>query len=139
MVALAAVGTLLIATLNSYTTILKTAFETEQLLNILNHVAAKANELITVAAASNCSTQVFLQLPSSIGYQQYWLRARNDSSSTWIEGSLGKIVEETAPNRLFLPRSTSASGYFIGGYGLAVLESYMNGSIPQITLAYRGG
>jgi len=139
MVALVAIGTLLVTTLNSYTATLKATSEAEQLKNILNQVAAKANELITTAAATNSSTRFFLQLPATIGYQQYWLRARNDSSSAWIEGSLGQMVEKTAPNRLFLPKGTSAFGYFVGGYGPAILESHMNGSTPQLDLASLGG
>jgi len=139
MVALVAIGTLLVTTLNSYTTTLKATSEAEQLKNILNHVAAKANELITIAAATNSSTRVFLQLPATIGYQQYWLRVRNDSSTAWLEGSLGQMVENEVLNQVFLPKGTSASGCFVGGYGPAVLESYMNGSTPQLNLASLGG
>jgi len=139
MVALAAVASLLIATLNAYTSYLKATAETEQLKNILNQVTTKANELITVTASTNSSSRVFVQLPATIGYRQYWLRARNDSSAAWIEGALGEIVESTPPNRLFLPKGTSASGIFVGGHGAAILESYMTGSIVQFNLAYSGG
>jgi len=139
MVALAAVGSLLVATVNSYTTTLRTTSETQQLNNLLNQVAAKGSELLTIVAATNSSTRVYLQLPAAVGYQQYWIRASNDSSSTWIEGSLGQITVNTAPNRVFLPEGTSASGYFVGGYGSAVLESYMNGSTTQLNLASSGG
>ncbi|MFQ6068841.1 MAG: hypothetical protein ACE5KD_04770 [Candidatus Bathyarchaeia archaeon] len=93
LVALAAVCTLLVATLNSYTTSLEAASEIEQLKNLLNHVAAKGNELLTIVAATNSSAQVFLQLPATIGHKQYWLHARNDSSSVWLEGSLGQMTE----------------------------------------------
>ena len=139
LVALTAVGTLLIATLNSYTTTLKATSETEQLKNLLNHVAAKGNELLTTVAATNSSAQVFLQLPASIGHKQYWLRARNDSSNAWLEGSLGQMTENGATYRVYLPQKTSTSGYFVGGYGPAILESYMNGSTPQLNLVSLGG
>lgn len=139
LVALAAVGTLLVATLNSYTASLKTTSEIEQLKNLLNHVATKGNELLNTIAATNSSAQVYVQLPSTIGYRQYWLRARNDSSSAWIEGSLGQITENGITHRVFLPKRTSASGYFVGGYGSAILESYMNGSTPQLNLTSLGG
>ena len=139
MVALAAVGSLLVATLNSYTTTLRATSETEQLKNLLTQVAAKGNELLTIADATSSSARVFLQLPATIGYQQYWIRASNDSSSTWIEGSLGQITKNKAPNLVFLPKGTSASGYFVGGYGPAILESCMNGSTLQLNLAYHGG
>ncbi|MCJ7559303.1 hypothetical protein MUO79_01630 [Candidatus Bathyarchaeota archaeon] len=139
MVALAVVGALLIATFNSYTTSLKTTSESEQLKNLLSHVAAKGNELLTITATTNSSTRISIPLPATIGQKQYWLRIRNDSSNTWIEGSLGQIIEKTEPNRLFLPKGTSASGYFVGGYGSAILESYMNGSTPQLNLTFIGG
>lgn len=139
LVALSAVCTILIATLYSYTTALRATPEIEQLKNLLNHVAAKGNELLTTAAATNSSAQVFLQLPATIGHKQYWLRARNDSSSAWLEGSLGQIIENEVAHQVYLPQRTSASGYFVGGYGPAILESYMNGSTPQLNLAYIGG
>jgi hypothetical protein len=139
MFAVAVVGAILIAAFNSYTTSIKTTSESEQLKNILSHVAAQGNELLTLTEATNSSTRFSIQLPAAIGQKQYWLRIRNDSSSTWIEGSFGQIAEKTELDRLFLPKGTSASGYFIGGYGPAILESYMNSSTPQLNLTYRGG
>ncbi len=139
MVALAAVGTLLVVTVNSYTITLRTTSETEQLKNLLNQVAARGNELLTITVATNSSTRVYLQLPATIGYQQYWIRASNDSSATWIQGALGQITENSVENSVFLPQGTAASGFFVGGYGPAVLESYMNGSSPQLNLASSGG
>ena len=139
LVALAAVSTILVATLNSYTTSLRATSEIEQLKNLLNHVAAKGNELLTIVATTNSSTRVFIQLPTTIGHKQYWLRARNDSSSAWLEGSLGQMTENGVTHQVFLPQRTSASGYFVGGYGPAILGSYMNGSTPQLNLASQGG
>jgi len=139
MIALAVVGALLVASINAYTTTLKTTSEIEQLKNLLNVVAAKGMELLTITASTNSSTQVFLQLPTTIGYQQYWMRAGNDSSTTWIEGNLGQITDIEGPNRVFLPEGTSASGSFAGGYGQAILKSYMNGSTPQLNIASLGG
>ncbi len=139
MLALAAVGTLLVATVHSYTAALKATAEVEQLKNILAQVAAKGVELVTVTLTTNSSARAFLQLPSAIGYQQYWLRAHNDSSKAWIEGCLGTAIDIPAPYRVFLPKETSASGYFIGGYGSAQLESHFNGSSPQLKLSILGG
>jgi len=139
MIALAAVGALLVAAINAYTTTLRTTSEIEQLKNLLSVVAAKGTDLLTIAAATNSSAQVFLQLPATIGYQQYWMRAGNDSSGTWIEGNLGQITDIESSNRVFLPQGTSASGTFAGGYGPAILKSYMNGSTPQLNIASLGG
>ena len=139
MVALAIVGTILIATFNSFTVSLKNTSEAEQLKNLLEHVAAKGNELLTITATTNSSTRISIQLPAAIGYKQYWLRLRNDSQNTWIEGSLGQIAEKTELTQLFLPKGTIASGIFVGGYGPAVLEAYMNCSTPTLKLTSQGG
>ncbi|HKZ93611.1 MAG TPA: hypothetical protein VJ249_03385 [Candidatus Bathyarchaeia archaeon] len=139
MIALAVVGSLLVATVNSYTASLKNASEIEQLRNLLGQVAAKGSELATLVASANTSAQASLQMPTSIGTQQYWLRASNDSSNAWIEGALGRTTTQAVLNRVYLPRPVSASGYFISGYKSIILETYMNGSIPQLVLSSLGG
>jgi len=139
MIALAVIGALLVATVNSYTITLRSTSEIEQLWNLLGQVAAKGSELLTLAASANISTHASVQLPASIGAQQYWLRARNDSVNAWIEGALGQISQEATPNRVYLPRGTSTSGSYASGYGSAVLEAYLNGSVPQLTISSHGG
>jgi len=139
MVALAVVGSLLVATVNSYTTSLRNTSEIEQLKNLLSQVAAKGSELVALAASANLSASASLHLPTSIGTQQYWICARNDSSDAWIEGALGRVIKEDMPNKVYLPKGTSASGYYVSGYGPGILEAYMNGSIAQVNLSSRGG
>jgi type II secretory pathway pseudopilin PulG len=139
MIALAVVGALLVATVNSYTSTLRNTSEIEQLRNLLSQVAAKGSELITLTAATNSSAEASVQLPASIGTKQYWMRARNDSSNVWIEGALGRMIEGEAANRVYLPRIISAAGYFGSGYGSAILEAYINGSTPQLNLSSQGG
>ena len=139
MIALAVVGALLVATVNSYTSTLKSTSEIEQLRNILSQVAAKGSELITLTASTNSTAETSVQLPTSIGTQQYWIRARNDSSNVWVEGALGRRTEEEAPNKVYLPKGITARGHLVSGYGSAILEAYMNGSIPHLNLSSQGG
>ena len=139
MIALAVVGALLVATVNSYTSTLRNTSEIEQLRNLLSQVATKGSELITLTAATNSSAETSVQLPASIGTKQYWMRARNDSSNVWIEGALGRIIEGDAANRVYLPKIISAAGHFVSGYGSAILEAYINGSTPQLNLSSQGG
>jgi len=139
LVALTAVSALLLYSLNSYTLTLRNTSETDQLRNILNGVAAKANEILTLVTATNSSVTVYLNLPTTIGNQQYWMRIRNDSSCAWAEGSLGQMSEGNAELRVFLSSKTSTSGYFISAHGQALLQGYLNGSTPQLNLASVGG
>ena len=139
MIALAVVGALLVATVNSYTGTLRGTSEIEQLRNLLSQVAAKGSELITLTASTNSTAETLVQLPASIGTQQYWIRARNDASNSWVEGALGRLIEEEAPNKVYLPKGITARGHFVSGYGSAILEAYMNGSIPYLNLFSQGG
>ena len=131
--AMTAVGTLLIFSFNSYAATLRSIPEAEQLDNLLNYVAAKATELLTITKM-NSNAQVYLNLPTKIGDQQYWIRLRNDTVQSWIEGSLGKIHNDTSFYKVYLTGKPSATGYHISSFGPAVLKCYMNSSVLQLFL-----
>jgi hypothetical protein len=131
--AMTAVGTLLIFSFSSYAATLRSIPETEQLDNLLNCVAAKATELLTITK-SNSNAQVYLDLPTKIGDQQYWIRLRNDTVQSWIEGSLGKIHNDTSFHKIFLAGKPSATGHHVSSFGPAILKCYMNGSVSQLSL-----
>lgn len=132
--ALIIVSTLLISSFAAYATTLRTIPEIEQLENLLNHVASKGYELITLTTATNSTTEAVLQLPSTIGTKQYWIRLRNESSKVWVEGALGSIHEGSVTNRVYLPKTLSVYGNYSSGYGPAVLECYINGSTISLCL-----
>lgn len=138
-IGLTIVSILLISSYSSYASTLQTIPEIEQLKNILGHIAAKGNELLTLVATTNSAVQTLMQLPPTIGHREYWIRICNDTSNVWIDGALGQIDDNGRKYKVFLPGKASTSGYYIGGYGAAMLECYMNGSIPQLNLGPAGG
>ncbi|UCG45669.1 MAG: hypothetical protein JSV58_02515 [Candidatus Bathyarchaeota archaeon] len=138
-IALIASSALLVTSYSFYTMTIRTIPEIQELQNILNQVAAKGGELLTFVSVTNSTIRLLHQLPSGIGNQQYWIQLRNDSSSTWIEGALGLPEAQETTYRIFLPKETAASGQYIGGYGLAILECRMNSSTPHLTLSSLGG
>ena len=137
--ALTTVSILLICSFSLYANTVRTLPEIKHLKNILDHVAAKGNELLTFVTATNSTVCTFIQLPSTIGQKEYWIRVQNDTSNAWIEGALGEITENRIAYQVFLPKKVSTSGDFRGGYGFAMLECYMNGSTPQLNLNSTGG
>jgi len=137
--ALITVSILLISSYSSYANTMRTIPEIKQLKNILDHVAAKGNELLTLATTTNSTSYIFIELPPTIGYREYWIRVQNDTSNVWVEGALGQLGEDGTKYQVFLPKKASTSGYYIGGHGSAILECYMNGSIPQLNLGSAGG
>ena len=138
-VALTTVSILLVSSYSFYASTLRTIPEIEQLKNILDQVAAKGNELLTLVTTTNSAAHTTMQLPPTIGNREYWIRIRNDTSNVWIEGALGQIDESGRKYNIFLPGKASTSGYYIGGYGPAMLECNMSDSIPQLNLSPAGG
>jgi len=133
-VALIAVSSLLIFSFMAYAEALRASSETRQLKNLMDYVAAESTELLTLALATNATSEAFLQMPTSIGNKQYWLQFRNDSSKTLLEGGLGNVPMEGTEPRIYLPKEASATGYYIGGYGAAHLKCYLDTEVPQIQL-----
>ncbi|UCE29321.1 MAG: hypothetical protein JSV85_00880 [Candidatus Bathyarchaeota archaeon] len=138
-VALIAASALLVGSFSFYTITVRTIPENQELQNIINHLAAKGSELLTLVTVTNSTTRLFEYLPPRIGDQQYWVQLRNDSSNTWLEGALGQLEEREATIQVFLPRKISASGQYVGGHGSAILECYMNSSVLQLNLSSAGG
>jgi hypothetical protein len=133
-VALIAVSSLLIFSFMAYAEALRASSETRQLKNLMDYVAAESTELLTLALATNATSEAFLQMPASIGNKQYWLQFRNDSSKTLLEGGLGNVPMEGTELRIYLPKEASATGYYVGGYGAAHLKCYLDAEVPQIQL-----
>lgn len=132
--ALIAVSTILISAFSAYAVNLRTIPEKEQLENLLNHIASKGYELVTLAIATNATSRTILQLPSTIGNKQYWARLRNEDSRAWVEGALGSTQEGNANSRSYLPKSVLARGKCTSNSGPAVLECYLNASTIHLHL-----
>jgi hypothetical protein len=134
-VALIAVSSLLVSSFMAYANTLRVSSEVKQLENLMNYVAAKNTELLTLASTTNAATEAYLQMPTTIGDKQYWLQLRNDSKEAWLEGGLGNTPVEETELRIYLPKEASATGYYIGGYGAARLKCYVNAGVLQIQLS----
>ena len=132
--ALTIVGTLLICTFSAFAVSIKQDVEKEQLKNLLEYVAAESCELISTAMTNNSTITVRLNMPSLVDNQRYWIRLRNDSSLAWVEGGFGTSPVQTELS-VFIPGIVSASGQYIGGYGVAVLECQVNGTTTCLNLS----
>jgi hypothetical protein len=138
-VALTTISTILIFYFSAYASSTRATPKVEVLKEILDHVAAEGNQLVTLVTTTNSTAHLTVQLPSAIGNQEYWIRVRNDSSEAWIEGGLGHTMNDETSLRVFLIGKISTSGHYLSGYGPAILECYMNGSVPQLNLSSLGG
>ena len=133
-IAMMAVSILLVASFMAYTNALRASSETTQLENLMDNMAAKSTELLTLTLATNASAETFIQMPTAIGEKQYWLQLRNDSERAWLEGGFGN-APIAAEMRVYLPKEATVDGVYIAGYGAARLKCENHAGFLQITLA----
>lgn len=135
IIALIAVSSLLVFSFMAYADALRSSSEVTQLKNLIDYVAAKSTELLTLALTTNATVEAFLQMPTVIGNKQYWIQFYNDSTTVWLEGGFGNTPTEGTELRIYLPQEASTTGCYIGGYGAACLKCHLETGIPQMHLA----
>lgn len=137
--ALIAISSILTVSFMDYAGAIRFSSEMRMLKNLMDHVAGKATELLTIAETANATAEAFVQAPTTIGDKQYWLRLRNDSSRAWLDGGFGSAPAEDAQLRVYLQGMISASGYYIGGYDAIRLKSFVSANTLHILLLSMGG
>ena len=137
-VALIAVSSLLVFSFMNYTETLRFSSEAKQLKNLMDTIAAKSTELLTLTMVTNATVEAYLQMPTTIGNKQYWIQLGNDSASAYVEGGFGNTPTKGADLRIQLPKQTAAKGYYIAGYGAVCLTCHPNAGVSQIQLNSSG-
>jgi len=133
-VALVLVSTLLVFTFMAYTDTLRISSEARRMKNLMDHMAFKSTELLTITLATNASVEDYVQMPTTIGSKQYWLLLRNDSARAWLEGGFGDIVASGADLKVYIPAEGAATGLFVGGHGAAHIRCYVANSVLHLQL-----
>ena len=105
----------------------------QQLSNIDEYVATQSLTLLTHTTEDNQNSTQYLDIPSQVGNQPYWIRIANDSSSAWVESGFGTNVTSSQPH-IYIPAQVSASGAFISGSGKALLQCHSENQIVTLTL-----
>ena len=85
------IGTILTFSFSSYVSSLRQVSEVNQLKEVLNQVAAKATEALSIVTENNTTLSIVVRLPLTIGNNDFWIRLTNDSSKAWLEGAFGSI------------------------------------------------
>jgi hypothetical protein len=111
----------------------KNKAEKQQLANIDKYVATEALTLISYSTENNQNTTQFLDLPSQVGNQIYWVHIANDSSGAWIESGFGTTSIPSQP-RIYISASVVASGTFVSSFGRPFLQCYSNNQTATLNL-----
>ncbi len=122
-IALIVVSGILVISFMDYAEALRFSSEAKQLKNIMDCVASKCTELLTLTLTTNSTTEAFIQTPKSIGNKQYWLALQNDSSEAWLEGGLGGTPLQGMDLHVHFPKAGLSTGYYISGDGAVQISS----------------
>lgn len=105
----------------------------QQLKNIDEYVATQTLTLLSHTTQDNQNTTQFLDIPSQIGNQIFWIQIANDSSGAWVESGLGTTVTSSQLH-MNIPATVVASGIFISGSGRAELQCHFENQTAILTL-----
>lgn len=133
-VALLAVSSLLVFSFMAYSGNIRFSAEARQLRNLTSIVAIKSTELLTLTSTTNASAEAYVEMPASIGSQQYWIKLQNNSGKAWLESGFGSVPTEESDLRVYLPNEVFATGHYAAGHGPAKLVCHTFDNVPYIQL-----
>lgn len=127
------VGAIIVYACSLSTLNIKNQANNQQLKNIDEYVAIQSLTLLSHTSENNQNTTQFLDIPSDIGNQRFWIRISNDSSGAWVESGFGTTVRSNYP-QISIPAQVDASGTFVSGSGRAKLQCHFENQIATLTL-----
>lgn len=115
------VGAIIVYACSASALSIRSSADSRQLTNVNEYVAAQSLNLLSRTTQTNQTTTQFLDLPSAIGNQRYWVHLSNDSSSAWVTSSFGENATRSQPG-VCIPANVAASGDFLSGSGRPCLQ-----------------
>jgi hypothetical protein len=128
------VGVIIVASCSLATVNVKNEAESTQLTNIEEYVATQSLIILTHVAQNNENVTQYLDLPTQVGNQVYWICIENSSSGAWVSSGLGLTVD-LSQSGFCVPVQVSASGVYISSYGRPVLQCFYMNQTVSLTLS----
>ena len=123
------VGVIIVTSCSYATLNVRNEAETQQLNNINEYVATQSLTLITDAAVGNQNLTQFLNLPTQVGNQVYWICIENNLGGTFVCSGFGSTAC-LSQSGVAIPAKADASGIFVSTFGRPCLEcTYANGTV----------
>lgn len=127
------IGSILVCTVTVETGTIRNNANQQQIENIQHYVAAQALTLLSQTTIEDQNTTQFLDIPSTIGNQRFWIRLANDSESAWVETGFSINITSTG-SISEMPVKVAAQGSFLSGSGRPVLTCHYTNQIATLTL-----
>src|SRR5665647_1673669 len=131
------VGAIIVYSCSLSTLNIRNQATNQQLANINEYVATETLTILSRTTENNQNTTQFLDIPSQIGNQRFWISIANDSSIAWVESGFGTTVTHNE-SRMTMPAKVAASGTYISGSGRALLQCHFENQTATLTLTTEG-
>jgi hypothetical protein len=105
----------------------------QQLSNIDRYVAAQGLSLLSHTTHENQNSTQYLDIPTAIGNQRFWIQIINDSRGAYVESGFGATPNPTDV-RVEIPAGVVASGSFVSGSGRPLLQCRFENQVATLTL-----
>jgi hypothetical protein len=138
-IALLAISSLLVLSFIAYTNAARFSSELRELKELTNRIAAKSTEMMNLCQAGNTTVQFLLEVPTTIGHEQFWFQLQNDSQTTWIDSGFGAELTTSSILRQYIPGHAISTGYYLAGNGMALLICDSISEVVQLHLSSSGG
>jgi hypothetical protein len=127
------VGVILVSACSLATANIRVDAEKQQLRNIDEYVAAQSLTMLSHGGADDQNITQYIDVPSQIGNQRFWIRITNDSSTAWVESGFGTEILASQVH-VEMPAKVMASGSFVSGSGRALLQCHFEDGVASLTL-----
>jgi hypothetical protein len=127
------IGTILVTTVSVEALAIRNEAKTQQLKNVEQYVAAQALSLLSQTTLEGQSTTQYIEIPSAIGNERFWIQLTNNTQSAWVESGFGLNITSTDMT-IDLPAKVTVSGSFISGSGRPLLQCHFENQIATLTL-----
>jgi hypothetical protein len=127
------VGALIVYSCSVQVSNIKIQATNQQLKNVDAYVAAQSLTLLSQTTQDNQNSTHFLDIPSEIGNQIFWIQISNDSSGAWVESGFGTTVTSSVLH-IDIPAAVMASGVFISGSARAMLQCHFENNVATLML-----
>jgi hypothetical protein len=126
------IGSILVCAVSVETMSIRSTANEQQLQNIQQYVAAQALTLITQTTLEGQSTTQYLDIPSAIGNQRFYIHLASDQDSAWVTSGFNMNITNSRPTEI--PAKVEAQGSYLSGSGRPLLQCHIQNQIVTLTL-----
>jgi len=127
------VGVIVVSCCSVATNAIRVDADKQQLRNVAEYVATQSLMLLSHGDAGTQNVTQYLDVPSQVGHQRFWIRITNDTSTAWVESGFGAEVL-SSQIKVEVPANVAASGSFVSGSGRALLQCSFESGVASLTL-----